>query len=86
MHSIYCHPLLFVAFFSFPELPYTGKAPRFMYLFLGFIFKDILKLTSVLPFYYHPKHCRKKSSVFLIMENVDIFYLVYVYSVILRTC
>lgn len=57
-----------------------------MQLFLEFIFKDISKLTSILPFYCHPKHCRKKSSVFLIMENMDIFYLVYVYSVIPRIC
>lgn len=85
--NIQIHPLPFVDFFfSFPELPYTGKALRFMYLFLEFIFTDKSRLASILPFYYHPKHCRKKSSVFLIRENMDIFCLVYVYSVIPRTC
>lgn len=73
--SIYINPLLFVGFFfiSFPELPYTGKTPRFMYLFQEFIFKDISKPTSILPFYYHPKHCRE----ICFLDNGKYGYLVF---------
>lgn len=77
--SIPCRVLLF--FFPL-ELPYRGKSPRFMYLFLK-ISQNVLLFCLSITIQSIAK--KKKSSGFLMKENMDIFYLFYVYSVIPRT-